>query len=73
MLAVTRIALIGFAIVSGPNRSAAQLALAAALIALLIGAAIYGLGQGVERVLDAEREEREHHGGRRDDSLAGGD
>ncbi len=52
VLAVAGIPVVVFAIVSGPTRGAGQRALVGALIALLIGAAIYGLGQALERLLD---------------------
>jgi len=47
--ALAGLALIGVAIASGN-----QAALLAAAAALVIGAALFGLGQGVQRLLDAE-------------------
>jgi hypothetical protein len=50
------IALVGFAIASGPSGGAAEAALVIALILLVVGWALYGLGRAFERLLDADAE-----------------
>jgi hypothetical protein len=52
VLAVAVIPALAFAIVSGSRASEGHLALLGALLALLIGTAIYRLGRTLERLLD---------------------
>jgi drug/metabolite transporter (DMT)-like permease len=54
---VIGISLVVFAIASGLDSGAARGALAIALILLIVGAVLYGLGQAFERLLDADPEE----------------
>ena len=51
------IPLVAFAIESGPTGSAGEGALVIALILLLLGGALYVLGQALEPLLDEEPEE----------------
>jgi hypothetical protein len=51
------ISLVGFAIASGLTGGDAEAALVIALIFLIVGTALYGLGQAFERLLDADPED----------------
>jgi hypothetical protein len=51
---VVGVPLVVFAIASGPTGSAAEAALVIALIFLIVGTALYGLGRSFERLLDAD-------------------
>ena len=69
LLAAVGVALVAFALARGPSRGAGELALVAAVGTLLLGSALYALGQLFERLLadgpdDAGRDE---HAGRRVD------
>ncbi len=44
--------LVAFAIVSGPSGSASEQALLIAAIVLLLGTALFGFGQALDRLLD---------------------
>jgi hypothetical protein len=52
------IALVVFAFVSDPASARREGVLLAALIALLLGAALYGIGHVLERLLGGELDER---------------
>jgi hypothetical protein len=57
LLAALGLPLALFALVSGPTRGAGEDALVGALIALVVGSAIYFLGQAVQRLLDEDPED----------------
>ena len=59
VLGAVGIPLVAFAIASGPAGSGGEGALVIALILLLVGGALYALGQALERLLDEEPEERD--------------
>ena len=52
LLAAVGVALVAFALARGPSRGAGELALVAAVGTLLLGSALYALGQLFERLLD---------------------
>ena len=54
---VVGIPLVVFAIASGLTGSVAEAALVIALISLIVGTALYGLGLAFERLLDADPED----------------
>jgi len=54
---VVGIALVAFAVASGLRGSAAEAALMIAVIFLILGTALYRLGQALERLLDDEPED----------------
>jgi hypothetical protein len=64
VLGACGIPLAALAIVTGPSRGAGKHALLIAAIALVIGTALYGLGQALERLLDDGPDEavRDEHG-----------
>jgi hypothetical protein len=57
MLAALGLPLALFAVVSGVTRGAGEDALVGALIALVVGTALYFLGQAVQRLLDEDPED----------------
>lgn len=57
VLGACGVPLVAFAIAAGPSRGASKHALLIAAIALVIGTALYGLGQALERLLDDEGED----------------
>jgi hypothetical protein len=57
VLGVGGIALVAFAIASGPTADFAEGALGVALALLIVGVVLYGLGQRFERLLDDEPDE----------------
>jgi hypothetical protein len=57
LLGAIGIPLVAFAIASGPGGNAAVATLAIALIFLIVGAVLYGIGQVFERLLDADPED----------------
>jgi len=52
VLGATGIPLVVYAIVAGPSHGTGKQALVIAAIALVVGTALYGLGQAFERLLD---------------------
>ncbi len=55
--AAVGIPFVAFAIISGPSGRTAKAAVLVALIFLIVGSALYGLGQALERLLDEEPED----------------
>jgi divalent metal cation (Fe/Co/Zn/Cd) transporter len=56
LLGAVGIPIVGFALVSGPSGDSVA-ALVIAVVFLVIGSALYGLGQAFERLLDADPED----------------
>jgi hypothetical protein len=54
VLAAVGLPLASYAIVSGPTRGVGEGALVAAVIALVLGSALYFLGQALQRLLDED-------------------
>jgi peptidoglycan/LPS O-acetylase OafA/YrhL len=57
LLGAISMAIVAFAIFSGPSHGRGKDALAIAAIALVIATALYGLGQALQRLLDEEPED----------------
>ena len=55
VLGIVGIALVAFAVASGLTGSVGEGALVIAVITLVVGFGLYGLGQALERLLDGER------------------
>jgi hypothetical protein len=62
LLATISIALVGLAIASGSGHAASGYALLGASTALVIGAALYGIGRTMQRLLDHEPSESSSDG-----------
>lgn len=58
VLGLIGIPLVAFALVSGMTRHRSELALLVAAVALLLGSALFALGQALDRLLEAEPEDR---------------
>ncbi|MBV9417275.1 MAG: hypothetical protein JO363_19975 [Solirubrobacterales bacterium] len=63
LLGLAGVSLVGFAIASGTSSSAAEGALAIALILTIVGAALYALGHLFERLLDDDPENGDRDAG----------
>jgi hypothetical protein len=56
LLGAVGLPIVGFALVSGPS-SESVAALVIALVLLVVGSALYGLGQALERLVDTDPED----------------
>jgi hypothetical protein len=56
LLGAAGIPIVGFTLVSGPHADSGA-ALVIALVLLVVGSALYGLGQAFDRLLDADPED----------------